>query len=56
MLKRRLIYTIPISHTRSYSASGVVYTAINAVGDTVAIKQMNLQQQPKKVIIIVTLV
>jgi serine/threonine protein kinase len=32
-------------------ASGTVYTAIEvATGNEVAIKQMNLQQQPKKVI------
>lgn len=34
-------------------ASGTVYTAIDvATGQEVAIKQMNLQQQPKKELII----
>eukprot|EP00042_Codosiga_hollandica_P049742 m.583060 g.583060 ORF g.583060 m.583060 type:complete len:477 (+) comp57951_c0_seq2:356-1786(+) len=33
-------------------ASGVVYTATNAKGEVVAIKQMNLAQQPKKELII----
>ena len=34
----------------SISASGTVYTAVEvATGNEVAIKQMNLQQQPKKV-------
>lgn len=36
-----------------YSASGTVYTAIEtATGMEVAIKQMNLSQQPKKELII----
>ena len=34
----------------NYRASGTVYTAVEvATGNEVAIKQMNLQQQPKKV-------
>lgn len=37
----------------SYSASGTVYTAIEtSTGMEVAIKQMNLSQQPKKELII----